>query len=293
MSYLPIKQSTQPFLNASVLMALTRAVSPALGNCELTFREREPIDADEAVKQHEAYCDLLRRCGVTVITLPASASHPDCCFVEDAAIVVDELAIIAGMGVASRCGELPVIVTALAEYRELVHIGPRAKLEGGDVIRIGKNIFVGLSMRSDTAGVAELRRILQPFGYQITPVRTRGSLHLTTACGIVNDETLLVNPHWIDIEPLKHFNLLHTPDDEPWSANTVRIGDTVCLEQGAPRTLELVSKVHSQIETLAISEFRKAEGSLSCLSLLFEEPASVWATSDAAAIESQVSELHN
>ena len=135
--------------------------------------------------------------------------------------------------------------------------------------RSGRLLFVGLSTRTNARGIAALDRLVEPFGYTVVPVHVYGGLHLTTGCGVINDETVLLNPRWLDAHAFRGLRQLHVPEGEPWAANTIRVDDAVCLEDGAPRTLELVQPFAKRIDTLDISEFRKAEGSLSCLSLIF------------------------
>jgi dimethylargininase len=244
-----------------------------MARCELTFKGREPIDFERAARQHEEYCALLDYRGVAVTRLEADEAYPDCCFVEDTAIVVDELAVMTSMGAASRRGECGAVEKELAKRRELSYIEMPALIEGGDVLRVGRKLFVGLSQRTNAAGVETLQNILQTRGYEVVPVAVKGSLHLKTACSAIDDETLLVNPHWIDLEPFADFKMLKVPDAEPWAAGTIRLGECVCLEACAPRTVELVSRHTPDIEILDISEFSKAEGSLSCLSIIFEDGA--------------------
>lgn len=255
-----------------LIRGITHAVSPNIGRCELTFMERVPIDYDLAVRQHEEYCGMLARRGVAVTTLYDNLSCADCCFVEDTALIVDELAIIASMGVVSRRSETTAIASELAKYRELVCVSYPSTLEGGDVLQAGKDIFIGLSTRTNLRGIEEVVRILKSLDYRIFPVPVRGSLHLTTACSLIDDETVLINPRWADTQAFGDFRILHTPEDEPWGANTFRIGETVCMEASFPKTVELVHELHDDLEVLNISEFLKAEGGLSCLSLLFQSP---------------------
>lgn len=254
------------------LKAITRAVSRHIARCELTFRQRECVDYEKAVRQHQAYCDLLTARDAHVQILEASDEHPDCCFVEDTAVVLDELAVVVRMGAPSRRGEIDAVEKVLSERREVVRMTPPATLDGGDVVRLGKRLFVGRSRRTNRAGVEFLARVVRPFGYEVTPVSVAGSLHLTTACSALDDETVLLNPRWIDVEPFARCWTLQVPEDEPWAANTLRVGETICVEACAPRTLELVGRHCADVAVLDISEFRKAEGSLSCLSILFNDP---------------------
>ncbi|HEX8424006.1 MAG TPA: arginine deiminase family protein, partial [Pyrinomonadaceae bacterium] len=225
-----------------MLKAITRAVSRNIDRCELTFRRREGVDYEKAIGQHEAYCNLLRRLGVEVLNLEASDALPDCCFVADTAIMLDELAVIASLGAPSRRGEIAAVEKILSPHHEVTRIEPPATLDGGDVVRLGKELFVGCSSRTNTEGIEFLTRIVQPFGYRVTPVAVTGSLHLTTACSALDEETVLLNPCWIDDRPFKRFRILPVAEDEPWAASTVRVGRALCVESHAPRTLQMVAR---------------------------------------------------
>lgn len=251
--------------------AITRGVSSNIAACELTYRRREEIDYEKAASQLEAYGNVLRKYGAEVVTLPGIQSYPDCCFVQDTAVVLDEVCVIASMGAPTRRGEVTEVEKVLSQYRRVEHLLLPASLDGGDVVQVGKTLFVGLSRRTNGRGIETLARIADPFGYKVVPVNVSGGLHLTTACGVVDDETLILNPRWIDACAFKGIRQLHVPDEEPWSANMIRIDEVLCIEKGAPRTVELVEPYNNKIEILDISEFRKAEGSLSCLSIIFRE----------------------
>jgi dimethylargininase len=255
----------------SSFRAITRGVSRKIAACELTYRSREEVNYEKAATQLERYCELLREWGLDLMPLAASDSYPDCCFVQDTAVVLDEVCIIASMGAPARRGEVSEIEKLITPFRTIRRIFSPATLDGGDVVQFGKRLFVGLSSRTNARGIAALGRIVEAFGYTVVPVTVKGGLHLTTGCGIVNDETVLLNPRWLDASAFKGLRQLHVSEKEPWAANTIRVDDAVCLEEGAPRTLDLVQPHVGSIDTLDISEFRKAEGSLSCLSLIFKE----------------------
>ncbi|MGH9900782.1 MAG: dimethylarginine dimethylaminohydrolase family protein [Pyrinomonadaceae bacterium] len=250
-----------------MLVALTNVVSPKL------VGQYGAVDYPLALRQHDEYCAALAERGVSVERLAVNASYQNGCFVEDTAVVVDELAVITTMGAASRRGEPAAVGKHLAKYRETVHLSPPAALEGGDVLRVGKRLFVGLSSRTDARGLEELKRILSPFGYDVSGVSVRDGLHLKTACTALDGETLLVNPEWVDTEPFKGFRLLAVPGDEATAANTLRVGDTIFLSACFPRTAEMVRERFARTEVLDISEFRKAEAGLTCLSIIFEHAA--------------------
>jgi dimethylargininase len=253
-----------------MLRAITHKVSPKIAECEVTFVDRSPIDLQVAVRQHDTYCDVLKKLGVNVKELSENELYPDSCFVEDTAFVVDELAIICSMGTPSRRGETMLIERELSKYREIAHISLPATIEGGDVLRIGKKIFVGQSSRTNLEGIKELERILAPYGYDVAYVRAEGSLHLKTACTAIDEETLFVNPAWIELDAFKGFNLVPTPTEEPWAANILRVGTTVCIQPGFPRAVELIKRVAERVEIIDMSELGKAEAGLTCSSIIFE-----------------------
>ena len=166
-------------------VAITRAIGSALNDCELTFQPREPIDLTEAVLQHSAYCDALRQAGIAVEVLPAVEHLPDAVFVEDTAVVLDELAVIARPGSMRRREEVATVAAALKRHRTLAYIEEPGTLDGGDILTIGRRLFVGLSSRTNEAGYDQLSRVVEFHGYRVVPVRVDGCLHLKTALGRV------------------------------------------------------------------------------------------------------------
>jgi dimethylargininase len=253
-----------------MLTALTRAVSPAMSLCELTYLARQEIDIAKAVQQHEAYQRCLAELGVRVISLPAEPAMPDAVFVEDPVVVVDEVAVIARTGAARRRAEAESLARALAPFRPLRRMREPATLEGGDVLRVGFDVFVGLSPRTNQAGVAQLAAELEPFGYRVRPVAVRGALHFKTACSYIGDGTLLVNRAWINAAALDGYRLIDVAEDEPWAANALRIGETVLMPAGFPLTEARVRCAGFSVRALDVSELQKAEGSVTCLSVIFE-----------------------
>jgi dimethylargininase len=255
------------------LIAMVRSVSPTIGACELTYLPRQEIDVSRALLQHETYKKCLANLGVRVVSLPAEPEMPDAVFVEDPVVVVDEVAILARTGVESRRKEADSLAQALAPYRSLRNICAPATLEGGDVLRAGRDIFVGLSPRTNEAGVAQLAAGLAPFGYLVRPVAVRGALHFKTACSDLGERTLLVNRSWLDAAALDGYNLIDVAESEPWAANALRIGETVLMPAGFPRTEEIVRRAGFRVHALDVSELQKAEGSVTCLSVVFKAEA--------------------
>lgn len=263
----------EQYFKPTAFRAITRGVSRRIAACQLTYRSREEVNYEKATSQLERYCELLRKWNVDLMPLTASDSYPDCCFVQDTAVVLDEVCVIASMGAPARLGEVSEVEKLVAPFRKIRRIFAPATLDGGDVVQFGKRLFVGLSTRTNARGIAAMTSIVETFGYTVVPVAVNGGLHLTTGCGIVNDETVLLNPRWLDASAFKGLRQLHVPEEEPWAANIIRVETAVCLEEEAPRTVDLVEPHVGSIDTLDISEFRKAEGSLSCLSLIFRSPA--------------------
>ncbi len=257
-----------------MLTGLLHRVFPAISECELTFIEREPINYELAAAQQRDYCRALSECGVSVKLLEANADFPDACFVEDTAIVLDELAIIARPGAESRRDEIAAIAAELSHHRKLVFLEHPATLDGGDVLRVGRRLYIGLSSRTNHAAIEALSRLLSPIGYEIIPVPVIGSLHLKTACTAIDEQTLLVNPQWLSLAAFGHYRLIEVPPDEQWAANIIRIGKIIIAQTGFPQTVGLIRPFCERIRLVDISEFRKAEAGLTCLSILFEDSPS-------------------
>ena len=253
-----------------MLTALTRAVSASMNRCELTYRSREEIDIGKAETQHQRYTEALVNLGVRVIALAAEPDLPDAVFVEDPVVMVDEVAIIARAGAESRRGEADSVARALAPFRPLRYLKEPATLEGGDVLRVGRDIFVGLSPRTNKEGVRQLAAELTPFGYTVRPVVVRGALHFKTACSYIGDNALLVNREWLDEAALEGHKLFDVAEDEPWAANALRIGKTVLLPAGFPHTEAKLRDAGFSVQTVDVSELQKAEGSVTCMSVIFE-----------------------
>jgi dimethylargininase len=248
------------------MIAITRAVSPRLADCELSFQDRQPIDAVRAMEQHAAYRAALTELGADVTCLPTLDDQPDGVFVEDPMIVLDEVAIVTRMGAESRRAESESLAQVVARHRELRHIEGPATLEGGDVMQIGKTLYVGLSRRTNIAGIQQLARLIEPFGYWVTPVEVRSCLHLKSGCTFLGNDTLLINRAWIDTDAFCSLKFLDAP--EPHAANTLRLNDTLLLPSSYPQTHALLEHHSFRVRTVDISELIKAEAGVTCMSLL-------------------------
>lgn len=258
-----------------MLIAFTRHVSPSIGNCELTYLNRVKIDISKAAQQHQSYEICLRRNGVQVISLPSEPMLPDAVFVEDAAVVVDEVAVVARMGAVRRRDEVNSLIPILAGYRQMEYLEPPATLEGGDVVRIGRTLYVGESSRTNTEGIAQLRAILGPYSYDVRAVKVNGCLHLSTGCSYLGRDTVLINRSWIDTRPFEWARIIEVPAPEPWAANSLSIGRVVLFPSGYPQTRAIIEQCGFNVATLDISEFEKAEAGLTCMSLILNKNAPV------------------
>jgi dimethylargininase len=249
--------------------ALVHAPSPLLNDGQRTHRAREAIDFERAQAQHGAYCLALRESALAVRLLDVNRDEPDGVFIEDTAIVLDEVAILCSMGTETRRREPAAIESILAEFRDVRRIELPAQIEGGDVLRIGRELLVGFSCRTNAAGIEALAGIAGPLGYKVSAVPVGGCLHLKTACTALPDGRMLVNSGWIDTAALRDRELVEVTSDEPWAANVLPIGNRVILPSAHLRMTEQIERLGFEPLTVDISEFAKAEGGVTCLSLIF------------------------
>jgi len=254
-----------------MLVALTRRPSSNLIDCELTFVPREPIDVELACRQHQQYEMMLMSWGVEIDRLPDEPDSPDGAFVEDTAIVLDECAVIAAMGTTSRKKEVESAASALSKYRVLSYLKSPATLDGGDVLRIGRELFVGVSTRTNGPAILDLERVVRPFGCRVIPVRVSGCLHLKSACTHLGRETVLINREWVDAAPFERFRRIEVSSEEPSAGNALVVCDHVAMPSSFPRTADLIGRAGFTVTLTDASEFLKAEAGLTCLSIVFEK----------------------
>lgn len=254
-------------------IAITREVSASLSDCELSFVDRRPIDVAKARAQHAAYRQALTALGCTVIELPALDAMPDAVFVEDVAVVADEVAVLTRPGVESRRSEGAAVAQALRAYRELRTIAAHGTLDGGDVLRVGRRIFAGQGARTNPEGIAQLAAHLAPLGYAVQAVPTRHCLHLKSAVTQVADDTLLIQPRWVDREPFAGYCLIEVDPDEEHAANALCIqGAGVIYPTSFPRTAERLERFGINVVAVDLSELQKAEGATTCCSIVLRAP---------------------
>ena len=248
-------------------------MSPAIGRCELSYLGREPIDVALAERQHLAYERCLADLGCAVTSLPSEPALPDSVFVEDTAIVLDELAVVTRPGAVSRRPETASVAAALAPWRALLHLGPPGTLDGGDVLVVGRRIFVGRSLRSDEAGCGQLRDLLGPRGYAVVPVPVRGCLHLKSAVTALPGDRLLANRSWVDVTAFAGLGIIDVDPAEPHAANALRIGDSVVFPAAFERTRRRLEGAGIGVVSVDVSELARAEGAVTCCSLVLATAA--------------------
>jgi dimethylargininase len=245
--------------------AIIRGVSPSIHLCELTHLQREPIDYERASAQHQQYAHLLASLGCQVIEIAADPAYPDCVFIEDTALVFDDVAVITRPGAESRRGEVTAVADVLTQYRRLESIEAPATVDGGDVLILDDRIYVGLSERTNTFAIEQLARYTDR---EVIPVRVDGCLHLKTAVTRVGDDALLVNRAWIDVAPFDDWKLIDIDPSEPFAANAMLVDDVIVYPNAFPKTL---AKLPGEVRTVDASELAKAEGGVTCCALLVSD----------------------
>lgn len=250
-------------------VALTGEISPALERCELTHLARTPIDLGRARIQHAAYESALAASGCTVRRLPADGEMPDSVFIEDVAVVLDEVAVITRPGASSRRRETAVVADALTAYRPLLHIVAPGTLDGGDVLVAGRTVFVGRSARTNDEGIDQLRRALAAYDYDVRAVTVSGCLHLKTAVTCVGDGRLLINRDWTSAESFTGWDLVDVDPAEPFAANALCIGGRVIYPADLSRTADRLRALGIDLVLVPADELAKTEGAVTCCSLVF------------------------
>lgn len=249
--------------------AFTRAVSPRLAECQLTHLERRAIDVEKATAQHAAYEQALRDCGATVIRLPDLPADPDAVFVEDTALLIDGHSILTRPGAASRAGEVDSTAAGLKAHFPLHRIGA-GHLDGGDVLRIGRTLYVGRSTRTDAAGIGSLAELTAPLGFAVREAELGSCLHLKTAATLAGTNLLLYAPEAVDPTQFAGVEALAVDPAEPSAANAVRVGGRLILPAGNPRTAARLRARGLDVIEVDVSELQKAEAGVTCMSLIDE-----------------------
>jgi dimethylargininase len=252
----------------AAMLALVREVSPQLAHCELTHLARSVIDAGRAALQHRAYTQALQALGCTLAWLPPLPDYPDSVFVEDTAVLLAEVAVITRPGASSRRGETPTVAAALERHAPLGRINEPGCLDGGDVLRIGRSLYVGASGRSNAEGIAQLARLGGVHGYRVAPVALTGCLHLKSACSLIPPDLLLINPAWVDAATFGGLPTVTVAEGESHAANTLTVGGTTLVSAAYPQTQRRLEAAGVRTQAIDVTELHKAEGGLTCMSVL-------------------------
>ena len=248
--------------------ALVRPPGDSFAQAISSLDPQPRIDVDVAREQHAAYCAALERAGVELIELPDDEAYPDSCFVQDTAVVAGDLAVIARPGAPSRRGEEEAVRRALQGRKRLAEIQPPGTLEGGDVLVIGTRLFVGLSARTNRAGFAQLRDLLELEGATVESLPVGESLHLLSDCTYLGRGVLLATAACVELPAFAGLEHIRVPPEEAYAANALAVDEFVIFPAGYPRTEALVREHGFTMLPVPLSEFAKADGGATCLSLL-------------------------
>ena len=249
-------------------IAITRKISSRFNECEITHIDRMPIDINVARKQHSKYIQALQSLGCQVIELDEEINLPDSVFVEDTAFILPEVAVITRPGADSRKPEIETIIHALTPHKKIVQVTAPATVDGGDVLVLGKNIFVGESTRSNQEAVLQIQELLKPYGYTVTYVKMHDCLHLKTALTKVDDQTVLINPNWVDVSHFKNFNWIEVDASEPFAANCLPVNGQIIYPTSFPKTAQKLEAHGYKLIHIQVDELAKAEGAVTCCSLI-------------------------
>jgi dimethylargininase len=222
---------------------------------------------EKALEQHAAYCDALERCGVELITLEADERYPDGCFVEDTAIVNGKVAVITHPGAASRRGEEVEIARVISGYRKTETIAFPGTLEGGDILKVGNHYFIGLSGRTNKEGADQMAAILSKYGFTSSEIKVEAGLHLKSDIAYLGKGNFISTPAFSKM--IYPANTIILDQDESYSANCLLVNDILLIPKGFPKSKTKIADLGYNIIELEMSEFRKMDGGLTCLSLLF------------------------
>lgn len=235
----------------------------------LTNAELGAADYALMQAQHEAYVCALSEAGLNVQTLDAAPRYPDAHFVEDAAVVVPEVAVISRPGAKVRRGEEELIEPTLTSHRRIARIEAPGTLDGGDVLQIGKSVFIGVSARTNEVGARQLETLLARHGYRCTLIPLAHTLHLKSDLNAVGSKTVVVTEALAAHEAIDGFERIVVDPGETYAANLLRINDRLLIASGFPKLREKLETTGLEIVELHMSEVRKMDGGLTCLSLRF------------------------
>ncbi|MFH0760851.1 MAG: arginine deiminase family protein [Bacteroidota bacterium] len=255
--------------NRMDVFAIVRDVPNSFQKCVTTFHNKRKINVALAKQQHQQYCETLSSLGLKLIRIEADDTLPDCCFTEDTVIVFDVFAVITIPGAPSRIPETIEIEKTLSRLKTIVHITKPGTIEGGDVLRIGKKIFIGNSGRTNEEGIRQVASVIKHKGYQVIPVKIRNALHLKSVCTYLGNGCIILAEGYLDEKIFSEYDKIIVPKGEEYCANCLVVNGSVLIPKGFPKTKKIIENNGFPIIEIEMSEIEKAEGALTCLSVIF------------------------
>lgn len=247
--------------------AIVRLVPDSFDRCVRTSSEK--IDVEVAKRQHAEYCGVLQQLGLKLVRAKGDNDLPDSCFVEDTAVIFEDKAVICNMCVQSRADEVVEIAKVLKKFKRIQRILPPATIDGGDVLRVEDRVFVGISTRTNVHAIGQLREILKDSHMSVVPVRIRRVLHLKSACTYLGNDTVILSEGCFETNVLKGLKKIVVPKGEEYAADCLAVNGTILMARGYAKTRKLVEIKGFPVVELDISEFRKGDGALTCLSIIW------------------------
>jgi dimethylargininase len=247
--------------------ALVRPVPESYDHCVRTNTEQ--IDVELAKRQYKVYCRFLERLGLKLKWVEGNNAFPDSCFVEDTAVVFDEKSIVCNTSVKSRAPEVIGVAKVLTGLKETHYIKPSAVIDGGDVLMVEDRIFIGLSARTNSAAIEQVREILRGTSLNVVSVKVHNVLHLKLACTYLGDNCVILSKGNFDTNVLSGVRKIIAAKGEEYAADCLVVNGAVLMAKGYPKTRRRIEKEGFRVEELEVSEFRKGEGALTCLSIIW------------------------
>ena len=253
-----------------ITRAFVRGISDSYHQATVETPSPEPIDVENARSQHLEYVRALKSLGLEVIEVPPDSRFPDCCFIEDCALFYDGVALITNPGASSRRGETAAVRTALERFAVRIELTSLpATLDGGDCLRVGSRIYVGISARTNAEGAACVKDTFGPAGPEVVSVPVIGALHLKSVCSYLGDGVMVLAEGTIPHGSFREVDILDVPRSEAYAANCLAVNGSVICSKGYPHTEAKIKASGFEVISLDMSEIKKGDGSLTCLSILF------------------------
>lgn len=249
--------------------AIVREVPDTYAQCLTLEAIDVPIDVPKAREQHEHFCAILAGLGLEVTRLEADESLPDCCFVEDTAVLIDDLVILTNPGAPTRVKEVEAVEKSLHGVKPLAKILPPGTLDGGDVLIIEKTVYIGLSSRTNPEGIRQFAALAAPKGYAVVSVPVSGLLHLKSAVTYLGNGQVILAPAYVDASFFKEYQLLELSEAEAYCANCLNVNGTILMPEGYEQVKKRIESLGFPVIELDMSEFKKGDGALTCKALLY------------------------